>query len=207
MEASEKLLIRLAGFRIGITGPPGSGKGEQARILGAILRAEILSISSLLRKAAAEPDEIGRYIDQTMTRGELVPPDIVMDLLVSELRSIRSSQSVILDGFPRDEQQARESMNFRSSRVFVFLDVPDEVCYQRLTCSERNRADDQFDVLKKRLTIYRSELPGIRQAIPDHLMIDANGDQTVANVTRSIIEGLERVVFQTDASAGLAVNQ
>jgi len=111
-----------------IFGPPGAGKGTQARPLAAERDMTYLSTGDLLRAAATDGSEVQAH----MNRGELVPDEIVMDLL---RKAIDPEHEFLLDGFPRTVEQANKLDEALKDRrpLAVFIDVPDELLVERLS--------------------------------------------------------------------------
>jgi adenylate kinase len=90
--------------RVVFLGPPGAGKGTQARILHDRFGLEQISTGDMLRRNSAEQTELGRQAEGYMTRGELVPDALVIAMIERELR--RLPTGFVMDGFPRNVAQA-----------------------------------------------------------------------------------------------------
>jgi adenylate kinase len=127
-----------------LLGPPGSGKGTQAERLRDELDLTHIATGDLVR---AHPEETERY-----TRaGQLVPDDVVLKLLEQALRE--APRGVLLDGFPRNVEQADALDRLLRITDVVFLDVPDDVVVERL--AQRGREDDAPETVRERLAVYR----------------------------------------------------
>lgn len=87
-------------------GPPGSGKGTHGPSIRDDLCVCHLATGDMLREAIANETEIGRKADEIMKRGELVPDELVIDLILSKLGKAECERGVLLDGFPRTLAQA-----------------------------------------------------------------------------------------------------
>jgi len=131
-------------MRIVFMGPPGSGKGTQAQILAQKLKIPQISSGDLLREAVANTTEIGKKAKTYMEKGELVPDSIVIELMEER---IQNENEYILDGFPRNLNQAEQLDNVLSRLelplTYVFyIDVPLERLIERLsgrlTCRKCN---------------------------------------------------------------------
>ncbi|MDH5199404.1 MAG: adenylate kinase [Candidatus Bathyarchaeota archaeon] len=94
-------------MRIVILGPPGSGKGTRAQIISKIYGIPVITTGDMLREAAAQDTESGRIADFYMKKGELVPDDIVVEVVEERLGRPDVEGGFILDGFPRNLAQAR----------------------------------------------------------------------------------------------------
>jgi adenylate kinase len=92
--------------RIVILGPPGSGKGTNARIISSIYGIPVITTGDMLREAVASGTEKGRIAGEYMDRGELVPDDIVIGIVDERLRRPDIARGFVLDGFPRNLAQA-----------------------------------------------------------------------------------------------------
>jgi len=93
-------------MRIIIIGPPGSGKGTRAKIVGRLYGVPVLTSGDMLREAAAEGTEHGKIAEEYMNRGDLVPDDIVIAIMEERLKREDTRKGFVLDGFPRSVKQA-----------------------------------------------------------------------------------------------------
>ncbi len=125
-------------MRIVFLGAPGSGKGTQAKRLMEEKGFPQVSTGDLLRAAVAEGTELGKKAKATMEAGELVTDDIVLGIIAERLAHNDCSAGFILDGYPRNLQQARdlqpvlEKIN-QSLDAAVLLDVDMDILMKRLT--------------------------------------------------------------------------
>ena len=141
-------------------GAPGSGKGTQAQVLAEKLGIPHISTGDMLRQAIADQTELGNQAKGYMDRGELVPDELILDLIKERLSYADASQGWILDGFPRNVPQAEfldqllVEINHQTQWV-INLKVPDEVIIQRLLL--RGRADDTEATIRNRLVVYQEK--------------------------------------------------
>src|SRR5687768_268216 len=94
-----------------LLGPPGSGKGTQAKVLKEKWGFHHLSTGDMLRAAVAAESPMGLRVKEIMARGELVPDEVVLGLIKEQLQALGSSGSIILDGYPRNLAQAKALEN------------------------------------------------------------------------------------------------
>lgn len=119
-------------------GPPGAGKGTQAQRLVAKLSVPQISTGDMLRAARKAGTELGRKADEYMTRGALVPDEVVIGLVEERLQLDDAREGFVLDGFPRTVPQA-EALDRLLSRMgrgithVILLQVPDELIIERIT--------------------------------------------------------------------------
>lgn len=120
-----------------LLGPPGAGKGTQARLLARHLDAPVLGMGDLLRREVQENTSIGQRIKNVMEAGQFPDPEIVISVLKKELLAGAREGYVILDGVPRDIQQVPlvervlKETGGTIEKVFL-LDVPTEQLRERL---------------------------------------------------------------------------
>ncbi|GAA6733129.1 adenylate kinase [Thermus oshimai] len=140
-------------------GPPGAGKGTQAARLSEELGFKKLSTGDLLRDHVARKTPLGERVRPIMERGDLVPDDLILDLIREEL-----SERVILDGFPRTLPQAEaldELLKETGMRLLgvVLVEVPEEELIKRMLrrAELEGRADDNEETIRRRLEVYREK--------------------------------------------------
>jgi adenylate kinase len=144
-------------MRIVLIGPPGAGKGTQAKKLTERLKVPHLSTGDMLREAVRLGSEAGRQAAPFMKSGRLVPDDVVQQLVVERLERPDCRDGYLLDGFPRTASQARMLDSLLASRqtpldAAVKIEVADEVLLKRLLA--RGRHDDDAEVISRRLQQY-----------------------------------------------------
>ena len=146
-------------------GPPGAGKGTQAKILQEEWGLVQLSTGDILRAAVAAGTELGKKCKSIMDRGDLVPDDVVIGIIAERLDKPDCAKGAVFDGFPRTVAQAEAldtMLKGRSSRIdaVIELKVNDEAMVGRMESRVREnpgsaRADDNPEILKNRLAVYR----------------------------------------------------
>jgi adenylate kinase len=120
-------------FRVALLGPPGAGKGTQARDLAERLGVPHLSTGDLLRENVAKRTPLGEQADRFMRAGELVPDRLVLDMIGTRLRESDARDGFVLDGFPRNIPQAEALQQVTPLDAVVAFDIPDRVLEERLT--------------------------------------------------------------------------
>ncbi len=121
-----------------LLGAPGAGKGTVAKILTKTTGAVQISTGDILRGAVAAGSELGKKAQDFMTRGDLVPDDLIMDIMEARLQEPDCEKGFLLDGFPRTIPQAN-SLKVLLDKIGVTLDkavnidVPRDVILDRLT--------------------------------------------------------------------------
>lgn len=119
-----------------LLGPPGSGKGTQAKMLEQNLHLPHISTGDLLREHIRRNSELGKLAQSYMDKGNLVPDDLILDMLFERVSQKDCLKGYILDGFPRTIPQA-EALQIRLKKqnppVVVNLDLSDEKVLERLT--------------------------------------------------------------------------
>ena len=121
-----------------LIGPPGAGKGTQAKRLEDLRGLVQLSTGDMLRAAVAAGTELGRQAGKLMEQGQLVPDDLVIGLIAERLDAEKDAKGFILDGFPRTIGQAEaldRLLETRGSQVdrTVVIDVEDDALVARIT--------------------------------------------------------------------------
>ncbi len=145
-----------------LLGPPGSGKGTQAKRLAESFGYLHLSTGDMLREEVKKGSELGAKAKSIMEKGELVPDDLIVAMIKSRLTD--GDSGVILDGFPRTVAQAEalDTMLTEAGEVIdraLLVDVSDEEVTKRLLgrAEIEGRADDTPDVIGNRLNVYKQQ--------------------------------------------------
>ncbi len=125
-------------MRLVLLGPPGAGKGTQAQVLSALWGIPQIASGDLLRAAVSEGSALGREAAGYMERGQLVPDELVLKLIVERLGKKDARDGFILDGFPRNVSQARalaerlEGARLKLDKVVAVM-LPDEEVVKRIS--------------------------------------------------------------------------
>lgn len=120
-------------MRIAFLGPPGAGKGTQAKLLAAELRVPHLSTGDMLRAAVKDRTALGVEAEGFMRAGKLVPDGLVLGLLKERLGKPDASHGCLLDGFPRNVAQAEALGGFLALDRVVYFEIPLRELLPRLT--------------------------------------------------------------------------
>ena len=149
-------------MRIIIFGPPGAGKGTQAKLISREYGIPHLSTGEIFRTAIRNETSFGKKVKSIMDEGELVPDDIVVELVNQELQKPKYDSGYILDGFPRTVPQAeafdrRLKSNGESLDAFLVLEVPEKELVNRILSRGEGRSDDTVEGVRNRLEVYREE--------------------------------------------------
>ncbi len=180
-------------------GPPGSGKGTQAVRLAAEKGLVHLSTGDVLRAAVKAGTPLGKKAEGYMSRGELVPDDLIISLIEEKIASGVLSRGFILDGFPRTVPQAKslDAMFTKNSIKLdkaILLDVGDEEILKRLKgrAEKEGRADDTEEVILNRLEVYRRQTEPIEDLyIQKSILVRVPGENTLDNIFAALLKAIE----------------
>ena len=151
-------------MRVVFLGPPGAGKGTQARELAREWSVAHIATGDMLREAIATETALGRQAKTYYDRGELVPDSLVVGMLGERLQAPDAAHGFILDGFPRTIAQAEalerllKDLGLELDRV-VFFDVSEPELLRRVTVRRavEQRVDDAEETAKNRLRVYATQ--------------------------------------------------
>lgn len=182
-----------------VLGKSGSGKGTQVEMLAKNYNFKIISSGNLLRARAEQTDFVGQRIGEIINKGELVPTPVIFHLWLHELEAARDEKSIngiVFEGSPRKLYEAwmlDETLWFygleQHMRV-IHLNISDGEAMKRLLA--RGRKDDQPEAIQERLRWYQEQVsPAIEYYRQKQKLIDVNGEQTIEDVSKEVLEKLK----------------
>jgi adenylate kinase len=141
-------------------GPPGAGKGTQAAIIAEKFIIPHISTGEMLRAAIASETSLGKKAQSYVDKGELVPDELLLDLIRDRLSQPDAQKGWILDGFPRNLNQAKflDTLLVEIAQTcdcVLNLQVSDDLLVNRLL--ERGRKDDNEETIRRRLLVYQEQ--------------------------------------------------
>jgi adenylate kinase len=201
-------------MRIILIGPQGSGKGTQAKLLSEKFKIPHISAGDLLRNAKGELKE---KLDSFMDKGELVPDELILEILKKRLEEKDCTNGFILDGFPRNLEQAKLLDSITAIDFVIEITLEDKTAIKRISnrltckkcgaiynmqtkpsklddkCEKCNgelivRQDDTPDAIKKRLKIYHEETEPL---LKHYQTIRINGELSIEKEFEEILKLLK----------------
>jgi len=186
-------------LNIVIFGAPGSGKGTQSERIVEKYGINHISTGDVLRAEIKNGTELGKTAKGYIDQGQLIPDELMIDILASVFDSFKDSKGVIFDGFPRTIAQALKKMLAERGQdvsVMVDLDVPEEELMVRLIKrgKDSGRADDNEETIKKRLHVYHSQTaPLIDWYKNEKKYQHINGLGTMEGIFAEICEAVDKL--------------
>ncbi|MEM6781221.1 MAG: adenylate kinase [Pseudomonadota bacterium] len=188
-----------------LIGPPGAGKGTQAKLLEDKYGLKQLSTGDMLRAEVASGSELGSKAKDLMDAGELVPDELIVDMIAGRVSQPDCENGVIFDGFPRtvDQAQALDAMLADLKRplaAVILFEVDEEALVNRLNtriadCEAAGtpvRADDNEETLRNRLEVYRNQTaPIIPYYEAEDLLFRVDGMASIDEVSNAVTAVLD----------------
>jgi len=185
-------------MRIVLLGPPGSGKGTQAAMLVEQLKVPHISTGALLRNAAKRGTELGLRAKSITDKGELVPDNIMSDMIEERLSRADVAKGFILDGYPRNVAQAKaldtmlERLNMPADEA-IHIDIDPEQVIGRIAkrAEEEGRADDTVETVRNRIRVYEEQTAPVADYYAERgLLTRVWGDGSKEEVLQRILSVL-----------------
>ena len=189
-------------LNIVIFGAPGSGKGTQSERIVEKYGINHISTGDVLRAEIKNGTELGKTAKGYIDQGQLIPDELMIDILASVFDSFKDSKGVIFDGFPRTIAQAEALKKMLAERgqdvsVMVDLEVPEDELMVRLIKrgKDSGRADDNEETIKKRLHVYHSQTaPLIDWYKNEKKYQHINGLGTMEGIFAEICEAIDKLL-------------
>ena len=147
-----------------IFGPPGSGKGTQSKLIAEKYGLAHISTGEIFRREICDETELGRKVRSIIESGELVPDDILVDILRSGMARAGGRNGFLFDGYPRTLRQAQDlEMILGEKRekidIVLSLEVDEEEVVKRLLnrALQEGRKDDTEKVIRNRMKVYHDQ--------------------------------------------------
>jgi adenylate kinase len=187
--------------RLLLIGAPGAGKGTQAVHISDHFGIPHISSGDLLRQHIAEATSIGRAAAAYVKAGDLVPDQIVMNMLFKPVKDAGSQGGYVLDGFPRTVEQAEIAYRVAEGlgvavQVAIHLDVEQPELIRRLLARGRG-AEDTEDVIAHRLDVFEQRTrPLLDYYARRETLVTVNGNQPVDDVTDTLLGQLSHLAMK-----------
>lgn len=188
-------------LNIVLFGAPGSGKGTQSAKLIDEYGLYHISTGELLRDHIARDTELGRTANKYISKGRLIPDQLMIDILDDVLENQASGKKgVVFDGFPRTVPQAEALKDLLRKRgtdlhAVVGLEVPEDELVKRMLArgKETGRADDNLDTIKNRLDVYHNQTMPLKDYYTkEGKYLDIKGTGVVDEIFDDIAEKIEK---------------
>ncbi len=187
-------------MRLVLLGPPGAGKGTQAKELSARLGVPAISTGDIFRANVGQGTPLGRTAQQYMDAGEYVPDEVTNAMVRDRLTEPDCADGFLLDGYPRTTAQVEELSRLLAAAghaldAVLEITVDTEEIVRRLTgrAALEGRSDDSEDVVRHRLDVYRQQtapLSALYEGLGLLRRVDGTGE--VADVTARLLAALDR---------------
>lgn len=188
-------------MRLILMGPPGAGKGTQAKVIGAHYGIPAISTGDIFRANVAGKTPLGLEAQRYMDAGEYVPDEVTNAMVRDRLAGDDAKPGFLLDGYPRTLPQVEE-LDGMLEELGIALDAVvsltvdrDEVVQRLLQRAQvEGRTDDTEDVIRRRQELYAEETSPLVDVYADRgMLLEIDGMGTVEEVTRRIFDGLEKL--------------
>ena len=188
-------------MRVLMVAPPGAGKGTQGAVIAAHFDIPHIATGELLREHVARQTQLGRAVRHHLDRGELVPDEIVLDMVGDAFLTAQKERGggYVLDGMPRNLTQARALYKMgqglgMTANVAMHLKADDDELVRRLLARAalEHRTDDTEPVIRRRLAVYHEVTHPIVEWYAERgILVSVDAMRPVDRVARQILTALE----------------
>jgi adenylate kinase len=186
-------------MRILMIAPPGAGKGTQGALIAAHFGILRIATGELLRDHVARRTDLGREVQRHLDRGELVPDEIVLDMVREAFVAAKAAGGYVLDGIPRNMHQARQTYQIAlelgmTANVALHLQVEDGELVRRLLARAalEGRSDDTEAVIRRRLALYHQVThPIVAWYAERGILVSVDAMRPPEQVGRELLTALE----------------
>lgn len=194
-------------MRVLMIAAPGAGKGTQGERIAEHFAVPHIATGDLLRDHVARQTELGREVKQYLDSGDLVPDDVVLDMVREAMEAAKQdSGGYVLDGLPRTMKQARRLYETAvelemTATAALHLEVGEDELLRRLLAraDHEKRSDDSEDVIRRRLTLYREVTEPILDWYDERgILVSVAADRPVDDVTREVLGALDVLASVAD---------
>lgn len=195
------LLLLSNMLNVVIFGAPGSGKGTQSEKIAERYGLQHVSTGEILREEIASSTELGKLADSYMSRGELVPDCVVIEMLEELIARNKGAKGFIFDGFPRTVPQGEAlhellQRHDEMVKIVVSLEVADEELIDRLLKrgAISGRTDDNRETIESRLRVYYRQTAPLKEFYrKQDLLKEIKGVGSVESIFESIVKEIDKV--------------
>jgi adenylate kinase len=189
-------------MRLLLVAYPGAGKGTQAEMLAARYQIAHLSSGALLRDEVAKGTKIGMVATDYLRRGDLVPDELVFEMLVTPVFEAVRNGGYVLDGFPRTLRQAEAAYSVAQEikdvelQAVVYLKVGRDELRRRLRAraDKEGRTDDDEVAVAHRFEVFETETEPLLDFYAGRgILLEIDGEQSVADVFGDITSAVDRL--------------
>lgn len=186
-------------LNIALFGPPGAGKGTQAKKISEKYNLAHLSTGDMIRREIAEGTELGQMAADIINNGRLLSDELVVDMIAASIASAKGVDGFLFDGFPRTVAQAEilDQMLEKTGnplKGLICINVPFEELKRRMLerAKVEGRADDNETVIEKRFNEYHDKTIHVANHYrAKGVLIDIEGDKTMDEVFSSITHAID----------------
>jgi adenylate kinase len=183
-----------------LLGPQGSGKGTQAKLVAEAYDLPHVGTGEMLREAIARADDLGRRVQPIVDAGQLVPDELMVELIRERLSRPDARGGFVLEGFPRTLRQAEELDRMlhelgHELDLVLELQVPEAVSVQRLIsrADAEGRTDDNPEGIRTRLALHSRTAEALSEYYRARgILVGIHGDRPIPEVFAEIQQAIER---------------